>query len=109
VSTSNYEGTPSVEAGGTVLYRSSDGQAIYRLDPRDPQAEPALVPTTGMIRTPSGSPDGRKVVFGSHPAPGAQMDIAVVVARGGNQVRLTRTPRFSETDPTWQPVPVRAR
>jgi Tol biopolymer transport system component len=107
-STKSYEGTPSVEAGGTVLYRSSNGQKMYRLDPRDRQVEPVLVPTAGMIRTPSGSPDGKKVIFGSHPAPGAQMDIAVVNARGGNQVKLTATARFSETDPTWQPL-VRVR
>ena len=103
-STRGYEGTPSVEAGGTVVYRSSVGQALYRLDPRDPDVEPVLVPTAGMVRTPSGSPNGRKVVFGSFPAPGAQMDIAVVNSRGGNQVRLTATSRFSETDPTWQPL-----
>ena len=103
-STRFYEGTPSVEAGGTVLFRSSDGQKMYRIDPQDPQAGAALVPTVGMIRTPSGSPDGRKVVFGSMTAPGAQLDIAVADARGGNQIRLTDTARFSETDPTWQPV-----
>jgi Tol biopolymer transport system component len=103
-STRSYEGTPSVEAGGTVLYRSSDGQAMYRIDPHDRSVEPVLVPTTGMVRTPSGSPDGRKVVFGSHAAPGAQTDIAVADALGGNQVRLTFTSHFSETDPTWQPL-----
>jgi Tol biopolymer transport system component len=87
-----------------VLYRSSNGQQIYRLHPNDPSMGADLVPTRGMIRTPSGSPDGRQIIFGSLPTAGAQMDIAIADARGGNQVRLTRTPSFSETQPTWQPV-----
>ena len=102
-STRWYEGTPAVEAGGTVLYRSSNGQKIYRIDPDDPSKGASRVPTHGMIRTPSGSPDGEKIIFGSILTAGAQMDVAVADAQGGNQVRLTRTSYFSETDPTWQP------
>jgi Tol biopolymer transport system component len=99
-----YEGTPAVEAGGTVLYRSSDGQKIYRIDPDDPSKGASLVPTTGMIRTPAGSPDGAKIIFGHIATAGAQIDVAIADAQGGNQTQLTATPDFSETDPTWQPT-----
>ena len=99
-----YEGTPAVEAGGTVVYRSSDGQKIYRIDPDDPSKGSSLVPTTGMIRTPAGSPDGGKIIFGWIATEGAQMDVVIADAHGGNQVQLTATPDFSETDPTWQPT-----
>ena len=67
-STGFYEGTPAVEAGGTVLYRSSDGQKLYRIDPYDPSKGASLVPTTGMIRTPEGPPmAGRSFSVGLPP------------------------------------------
>ena len=76
---------------------------LDRLDPFDASIGATRIPTDGLARTPAGSPDGTMIVFGSIAAPGAQLDVAIADARGGNQVLLTRTPRLSETDPTWQP------
>ncbi|GAB4076499.1 IPT/TIG domain-containing protein [Nostocoides australiense] len=102
----SYEGTPSVEATGTVVYRHGTEQQVYRVDPAQPGAPPMRVPTPGLIRTPSGTPDGRGLVFGWRERPGPPLDIAWAAADGTGLVMLTDTPTLTETDPAWQPAPV---
>ncbi|MCE7936318.1 hypothetical protein DYH10_00785 [Candidatus Saccharibacteria bacterium CPR2] len=101
---SKYQGTPSVEVSGKVLYREGSNQKMYRLDPDGAVNNGVQVPTTGHIRTPSGSPDGMKVIFGWRANSTAQLDIAIADANGQNMQFLTNDPNYSETDPAWQPV-----
>lgn len=99
-----YEGTPSVESSGTVLYRSGKDQHAYRLDPDTaPEGARTRLEIPGQIRTPQGIPGSTSVVLGWRPDATRQLDIIRTDALGGSRLNLTRTPGISETDPTIQP------
>ncbi|CCH75400.1 exported hypothetical protein [Nostocoides australiense Ben110] len=103
-----YQGTPAVEARGTVVYRNASDHQIYRLDPfRAPAQAPTAVRVPGQVRTPQGTPDGRGLVFGWRPGPRQALDIILTDRFGANPVNMTNTRVITETNPTWQPKPPR--
>lgn len=63
--------------------------------------------TSGPDRAPAWSPDGREIAFvhgeDLSSFPGANEDVYVVDAGGGDPRRLTRAARSFETTPTWSP------
>lgn len=98
-----YEGTPSVEPSGTIIYRMGGKiQQIYRSAPFGARQSQIYIP--GGIRTPESSPDGTKLIFGWYPTDGAQLDIAMTDSSGLNFVNVTNTSGYSETDPSWKPL-----
>ena len=100
-----YEGTPSVEATGTVVYRYGGNQQMYRLNPYTARITSSLITTPGQIRTPQGTPDGMGLIFGWRESSLTQLDIMMSDANGNSMVNLTNTPDYSETDPVLQPIP----
>ena len=100
-----YEGTPSVEPAGSVVYRMGGSiQQIYRLSATTGRVTSLQIVVPGGIRTPTASPDGSKLIFGWYGAKGQQLDIASTDALGGGFTNLTNTSEYSETDPTWKPL-----
>lgn len=102
-SNSWYEGTPSYEPSGTVLYRSGQNQQAYRLDPNAANPVGTLLPTGGEIRTPVSTPDGSKLLMGYRADATKQLDIIMTNPNGSGKTFLTSTAGISETDPTIQP------
>lgn len=100
-----YQGTPSYLADGTVVYRDGAEQRVMRLDPRGRPDSGVPVTDAGEVRTPEGSPAGDRLVYGFRRGAGDQLDLVVSRLDGSGRWRLTSDPAWSETEPSWQPVP----
>jgi Tol biopolymer transport system component len=98
----NYEGTPSYDADGTILFRCNcvSNPDVYRLDPLT-GARSRLTTHAGMDRTPERFPGG--IVYSRYDDVGAD-EIYVAGPAGESPIAVTLSPS-SDRDPAWIPPP----
>ena len=95
-----YEGTPSYDANGTVLFRCNcPNPDVYRIHPVT-KLRTRLTTHLGLDRTPEGYPGG--ILYSRYDNTGGD-EVYVAGADGSNPRNVTRHP-WSDRDPTWIPA-----